>query len=99
MAGHRGDQRKRIHGCWGNRLRLGGRVVSGENQMIRFLKRHVWPWSEIEQGRRIASSRLEDWCSAEGRIIDLRAQIVDLQMRLDKYERPRGKDGRFVRDE
>jgi len=74
--------------------------------MIRFLKRHVWPWSEIERLRRAQGRMMSNfecvfakWQQAECRASCLEGDIRDLNRRLAQYERPHGKDGRFARND
>ena len=57
--------------------------------MIHFLKRHVWPWAEIERLR--ARETLLGQC-----LIVTEAGRRKLRDRLAKYERPRDENGRFT---
>lgn len=59
--------------------------------MIRFLKRHVWPWAEIERLR------------LKVEVINLKYEIAVSQckveaMRCDQYELPHDESCRFVRN-
>ncbi|GAN86361.1 hypothetical protein [Komagataeibacter intermedius] len=71
--------------------------------MIRFLKRHVWPWAEIERLKR----EVGELRTSHFRILDdlehyFFAWVTSderadkLEVRLAKYERPRDESGRFT---
>ena len=71
--------------------------------MIRFLKRHVWPWAEIErleqeqdQVMRNFDHVFAEWQQAECRASCLEGDIRMLKRRIAKYERPRDENGRFT---
>ncbi|GBR23077.1 hypothetical protein AA0616_2437 [Komagataeibacter nataicola NRIC 0616] len=73
--------------------------------MIRFLKRHVWPWSEIEGMKRAQGQMMSNfacvfakWQQDECRASCLEGDIRALNRRLAKYERARDEGGRFVRN-
>lgn len=64
--------------------------------MIRFLKRHVWPWAEIERLRADRERLASDvehyffaWITSDER-------ADKMECRLAKYERPRDENGRFT---
>ncbi|WP_010508389.1 hypothetical protein [Komagataeibacter europaeus] len=71
--------------------------------MIRFLKRHVWPWAEIERLKRDQEAAGDSfarvfsrWQKAECYASCLEGDIRALKDRLAKYERPRDENGRFT---
>lgn len=64
--------------------------------MIRFLKRHVWPWAEIERLRIDRDAWRMD-ARSYIKIIDRQFdRAAALHDRLAKYERPRDENGRFT---
>lgn len=72
--------------------------------MIRFLKRRVWPWAEIERlkrDREMAGDSFAQvfskWQQAECYASCLEGDIRALNDRLAKYERPRDESGRFAK--
>lgn len=91
-----GDERSDTRCDKGRKTLREVREDEAGDAMIGFLKRHVWPWAEIERLREDVDFWRQQTKTREKTIDELFDDVFGLRHRLAKYERPRDENGRFT---